>query len=102
MSFQSGPQVRVVGSRTAGADGNVSKIPIPGGHRTQLSSVGVFYPDKSPTQRDGVAIDIEVHPTVEGIRRGRDEVLEAALQWIWNDSDSEAERIEAARRVPAP
>ena len=42
-----------------------------------ISGIGVFYPDKSPTQRVGIVPDIEVSPTVEGIRTGRDEVLEA-------------------------
>jgi hypothetical protein len=38
-------------------------------------------PDKRPTQRIGIIPDIEVLPTVAGIRDGRDEVLEAALTY---------------------
>ncbi|MDZ4804310.1 MAG: S41 family peptidase [Candidatus Eisenbacteria bacterium] len=34
----------VIGSTTAGADGNVSTIPLPGGLRTMFSGIGVFYP----------------------------------------------------------
>ena len=44
----------VLGSTTAGADGNVSNIPLPGGLRTMISGIGVFYPDKGPTQRVGI------------------------------------------------
>ena len=44
-----------------------------------MSGIGVSYPDGSPTQRVGIAPDIEVTPTIAGIRVGRDEVLEAAL-----------------------
>ncbi|HEX9109811.1 MAG TPA: S41 family peptidase, partial [Longimicrobiales bacterium] len=69
----------IVGSTTAGADGNVSLIPLPGGLRTMISGIGVFYPDKRPTQRVGIVPDLEVRPTIEGIRAGRDEVLEAAV-----------------------
>jgi len=76
----------VIGSTTAGADGNVSNIPLPGGLRTMISGLGVFYPDKRPTQRVGIVPDREVKPTIAGIRDGRDEVLEAALREILGDS----------------
>jgi C-terminal processing protease CtpA/Prc len=72
----------VVGSTTAGADGNVSRIPLPGGLSTMISGIGVFYPDKRPTQRVGIVPDKEVRPTVEGVRTGRDEVLEAGMREI--------------------
>jgi hypothetical protein len=82
MAFRSAPGAIVVGSTTAGADGNVSPIPIPGGFRTAISGIGVFYPDKKPTQRVGIIPDMEVKPTFAGIRAGRDEVLEAAVRRI--------------------
>ena len=82
MAFRSAPKAIVVGSTTAGADGNVSGIPLPGGSRTMISGIGVFYPNKSPTQRIGIIPNIEVKPTVAGIREGRDEVLEEALRQI--------------------
>jgi C-terminal processing protease CtpA/Prc len=47
-----------------------------------ISGIGVFYPDKKPTQRVGIIPDIEAKPTLRGIRSGRDEVLEAALRHI--------------------
>jgi hypothetical protein len=37
-----------------GANGNVSSIPLPGGQRSMISGIGVFYPDKKPTQRVGI------------------------------------------------
>ncbi len=82
MAFRSAPQAIVVGSTTAGADGNVSQIPLPGGLSTMISGIGVFYPDKRPTQRVGIVPDVEVRPTIAGIRAGRDEVLEEALRRI--------------------
>jgi C-terminal processing protease CtpA/Prc len=72
----------VVGSTTAGADGNVSGFALPGGFSSMISGIGVFYPDKKPTQRIGIIPDVEVRPTIAGIRSGRDEVLEAALRQI--------------------
>jgi C-terminal processing protease CtpA/Prc len=82
MAFRVAPGAVVIGSTTAGADGNVSQIPLPGGLRTMISGIGVFYPDKKPTQRIGIVPDIVVTPTLAGIREGRDEVLEAALRQI--------------------
>ena len=80
MAFRSRPGTIVVGSQTAGADGNVSRIPLPGGENAMFSGIGVFYPDGRPTQRVGIVPDLEVKPTMAGIRAGRDEVLEAAVR----------------------
>ncbi len=82
MAFRAAPQAIVVGSTTAGADGNVSPIALPGGLRTAISGIGVFYPDKRPTQRVGIVPDVEVRPTIAGIRAGRDEVIEEGLRQI--------------------
>jgi C-terminal processing protease CtpA/Prc len=82
VALQSAPHTVVIGSMTAGADGDLSGFPLPGGLRTAISGVGVFYPDGAPTQRVGVHVDIEVHPSIRGIRAGRDEVMEAAVHQI--------------------
>ena len=82
MAFRAAPQAIVVGSTTAGADGNVSQISLPGGLRTAISGIGVFYPDKRPTQRIGIVPDVEIRPTIDGIRAGRDEVLEEGVRQI--------------------
>lgn len=86
----------VFGSTTAGADGNVSTVPIPGGMSSYISGIGVFYPDHRPTQRVGIVPDVWVTPTIAGLRAGRDEVLEAAMQWI-----RAAELKAGKRRTPA-
>lgn len=98
MALRAGPQAVVVGSTTAGADGNVSRIPLPGGIRTLISGIGVFYPDKTPTQRVGIVPDIYVTPTIAGIREGRDEVLEEALRYILGPAADEGMIREMARR----
>jgi C-terminal processing protease CtpA/Prc len=82
MAFRAAPQTMVIGSTTAGADGNVSQIPLPGGLRTMISGIGVFYPDKTPTQRVGIVPDIVVRPTIAGIKAGRDELVEEAIRQI--------------------
>jgi len=82
MAFRAAPNAFVIGSTTAGADGNVSQIALPGGQSTMISGIGVFYPDKRPTQRVGIVPDLVVRPTIAAIRAGRDEVLEAAIRQI--------------------
>ncbi len=79
MAFEQHPQAVKIGSQTSGADGNVTRIYLPGGIYTYFTGLGVFYPDYTETQRIGIVPDIEVHPTIAGIRNGRDELLELAL-----------------------
>ncbi|MBX2797355.1 MAG: hypothetical protein KTR31_06805 [Myxococcales bacterium] len=98
MAFRSAPGALVVGSTTAGADGNYSALSLPGGLRTGLSGIGVFYPDRTPTQRVGILPDVQARPTVEGIRAGRDEVLEEALRQILGEDADQQAIIELARR----
>ena len=47
-----------------------------------ISGIGVFYPDKTPTQGIGIVPNVEVRPTIAGVQAGRDEVLEEALRQI--------------------
>ncbi|RYF77812.1 MAG: hypothetical protein EOO39_03050 [Cytophagaceae bacterium] len=80
MAFRTLDRVTLIGSTTAGADGNISWVPLPGGFRTAFSGIGVFYPDGRETQRIGIVPDVLVQPTIDGIRAGRDEVLERAVE----------------------
>ncbi len=82
MAFQTSFNNKVFGSTTAGADGNVSTIILPGKIRTMISGIGVYYPDGTETQRIGIVPDVEVKPTIKGLTEGKDEVLEKALKWI--------------------
>lgn len=85
MALRVAPKATVVGSTTAGADGNISPIILPGGIRTMISGIGVYYPDGKETQRVGIIPDIELKPTIDGIRAGKDELLEKAMQLILED-----------------
>ena len=85
MAIRVAPNATVLGSTTSGADGNVSTIFLPGGLRTMISGIGVYYPDGKETQRVGIVPDIEVKPTIEGIRMGKDELLEKAIELISNE-----------------
>lgn len=84
MALRVAPNAIVLGSTTAGADGNVSGITLPGNIFTYISGIGVLTPDGSETQRIGIVPDIKIEPTIKGIRAGKDEVLEKAIELINN------------------
>lgn len=82
MAFQSSSNVTVIGSQTAGADGDVSEIILPGGISTLISGLGIYYPDGTVAQRAGIKINFVIKPTIKGIEAGRDELLDKAKQII--------------------
>jgi len=85
MAYRVHPNAVVIGSTTAGADGNISQFYLPGGITTKISGIGVYYPDYRETQRVGIVPDIEIKPTIQGIKEGRDEILEKAIKVINED-----------------
>jgi C-terminal processing protease CtpA/Prc len=89
MAFRTAPNVTVIGSTTAGADGNVTNFFfLPGNLFTRFTGIGVLYPDGKETQRVGVVPDIEVKRTVRGIKEGRDELVEKAIALINSEGGS--------------
>lgn len=82
MMYRTLPNSIVIGNTTSGADGDVVGILFPGGVCSYFSGLGIYYPDGKETQRVGIIPDIYVWPTVQGIREGRDELLEKALEWL--------------------
>lgn len=82
MAFRTAPNSKVFGSQTAGADGNVSEFVLPGNISSKISGIGVYYPDGAETQRIGIIPDYEIKPTIKGIRKGKDEVLEASIKYL--------------------
>ncbi|MBM2814884.1 MAG: peptidase [Ignavibacteria bacterium] len=82
MAFRLAPKATVIGSTTAGSDGNVTQFNLPGGLYTGISGFGVYYPDGRETQRIGIVPDIEVKPTIDGIKMKKDELLEKAIEII--------------------
>ena len=74
----------LIGRPTSGALGRVTWIPLPGNHRTAFSNFALFSLDKTELQRRGITPDIEVYPTVESIKAGKDEILETAIEFFNN------------------
>jgi C-terminal processing protease CtpA/Prc len=78
--FKAANGTKFVGSQTAGANGDITNFVIPGSILLSFSGQTVSYPNGQPMQRVGLEPDIEVHPTIRGIREGKDEVLDKAIQ----------------------
>ena len=82
MALQTAPKAKVFGSQTAGADGNISEIILPGGFKTYMTGIGIYYPDGTETQQKGVKIDEYVAQTIQSVREGKDVLLEKALEYL--------------------
>jgi len=82
MAMRAVPGAVVIGSRTAGANGNVADLVLPGEIVVGYTGVSIFDVNHRSMQRIGVVPDIVVRPTVAGLRAGRDEELERALEYI--------------------
>lgn len=81
MMFKQHPKAKIIGSNTSGANGDVIMFKI-ADLETRFTGLGAYYPDGRETQRIGIIPDIIVKTTVEGVKSGKDEVLEKALEYI--------------------
>jgi hypothetical protein len=73
---------KFIGSPTAGANGDVTSFCVPGGIWISFTGQAVRHADGRQLQRVGLKPDIEVRPTLKGIRAGKDEVLERAVDYL--------------------
>lgn len=80
--FKAANNTTFIGTATAGANGDVTIFSLPGSIRVSMSGQSVEYPDGTRLQRVGLIPDIEVKPTIYGIRNGVDEILNRAIEYI--------------------
>jgi C-terminal processing protease CtpA/Prc len=71
-----------IGSPTNGANGDVTTTILPGGITVNFTGHDVRHADGRQLQRVGIQPHVRAEPTVEGIRAGRDEVLEKAIAFL--------------------
>lgn len=70
----------IIGGSTAGANGNVAGFVVPGGFSVMFTGMRVSRHDgRTAFHTVGVAPDVPLEPTLDGIRAGKDEVLARAL-----------------------
>jgi C-terminal processing protease CtpA/Prc len=70
----------IVGEPTAGANGNVLMVQLPNAYGVTMTGMRVVRHDGSVMQARGFQPDVRVVPTIEGLRAGRDEVLDRAVE----------------------
>ena len=80
--FEAATKVTFIGSPTAGANGDVTELVLPGAISMQFSGHDVRHADGRQLQRVGIQPDLLVLPTIGGLVRGQDEVLEAAQAYL--------------------
>lgn len=85
MALQQHPNTVVIGGQTAGADGNLSEIPLPYGVTSCFSGLGVYYLDGSPTQQVGIQRDIHVVQNKSYVEERIDLISTKALELIRKD-----------------
>jgi C-terminal processing protease CtpA/Prc len=80
--FAAATDVTFIGSPTNGANGDVTDMVLPGNLVVSFTGQEVRFADGRQLQRVGVQPHVLVRPTIAGIRAGRDEVLEAAIEHL--------------------
>lgn len=86
MALRQCPQAVVVGTPSIGTDGDMETLPLPGGLTVTFTGRGVYTPEGEQTQRVGLQPDVWCEPTLDGIRAGRDELVEQAIAIIQGDT----------------
>ncbi len=80
--YEAANGTKLIGSPTAGANGDVTQFPLPGGITVLFTGHDVRHADGRQLQRIGLIPDIPVEPTRAGVAAGRDELLEAAVRYF--------------------
>lgn len=70
----------IVGQPTAGTNGDVNELSLPGGYQISFSGLKITQLDLSPHQGVGTKPDVYVDKTIKGIRDGKDEILDKAIE----------------------
>ncbi len=70
----------IVGGPTAGTNGNVISLSLPGRYKITYTGMQVIKQDGSVHHGVGIQPTVSVSRTIQGIREGKDELLERAVQ----------------------
>jgi C-terminal processing protease CtpA/Prc len=80
--FEAASDITFIGTPTAGANGDVTNFFVPGGFRIGFTGHDVRHADGRQLQRVGIQPHVRIAPTIQGLRAGRDEVLERAIAYV--------------------
>jgi hypothetical protein len=72
----------LIGEPSGGTNGNIAEAVLPGGFIMHFTGLRVTLADGTALQGKGIDPHEVVHPTLEGMRAGRDEILAAAVAFV--------------------
>ena len=81
-AIKSNGRGKIIGGTTNGSVLDTDYFFMQGNYIQEIPIVSYLDANKQPIEGVGVTPDIIVHPTIEGISQGRDEILERAIQEI--------------------
>lgn len=79
-AFKTTGRGKIVGATTGGSTGQPLGYKLPGGGLGFVCSKRDVLSDGTEFVGIGIKPDVEIHPTIQGIQQGRDEVLEKAVE----------------------
>ncbi|MCE2611706.1 S41 family peptidase [Flavobacteriaceae bacterium D16] len=77
----------IIGQPTAGTNGNINSFTLAGGFSITWTGMKVVKHDGSQHHAIGIIPDIFLEKTIEGVKEGRDEFLEKAIELTRSDKD---------------
>ncbi|WP_342381981.1 S41 family peptidase [Myxococcus stipitatus] len=75
-------RVTVIGRRSAGTNGNLTQLQLPGRMTVWFTGMEVLFPDRSTFHGVGIVPDIESTPTLSDLAAGRDTELLRAIEYL--------------------
>lgn len=88
--FEAANGTTFIGSPSAGANGDVTNLVLPGGISMTFTGHDVRHLDGRQLQRVGLRPQVFVRPTLGGLQSGRDEVLDKALEFLRGGNNAPA------------
>ncbi len=92
----------IVGRPTAGANGNINPIDLPGRSEFYWTGMKVVKLDGSQHHLIGIQPTVPAEQTLQGINEGRDELLEKALEVVNRDEPKRTQASAAAEEPMKP
>lgn len=80
--FEAAAKVTFIGTSTAGTNGDVTRTILPGNLNVNFTGQSVRHADGRRLQRIGVEPHLKVERTIRGIVQGKDEILDAAINYL--------------------
>jgi C-terminal processing protease CtpA/Prc len=88
--FEAANGTTFIGSPSAGANGDITDMVLPGGITLVFTGHDVRHLDGRQLQRVGLRPQVYVRPTLPGLQAGKDEVLDRALEFLKGTSTAVA------------